>query len=67
MHDTPEPIDEYVRRRLEETRGRWKQISRDSGVPYFTIAKIVQRVSKNPRIDTLRALQGTLEQLEKAA
>lgn len=51
-----EPILEFVRRRLDEARGEWPLISRESGVPYFTIANIVQGKSADPRIGTLQPL-----------
>lgn len=52
-----EPILDYVRRRLdEEYRGQWSLISKDSGVPYDTIAKIVQGRRENPGVKTLQPI-----------
>lgn len=51
-----EPILEFVKRRLEESRGYWPQIAESSGVPYFTIANIVQGKSEDPRISSVQKL-----------
>lgn len=51
-----ENILAFVKRRLDEARGQWPDISRATGVPYFTIANIVQGKSADPRIGTLQPL-----------
>lgn len=51
-----ENILDFVRRRLDECKGKWAYVSRDSGVPYFTIAKIAQGAVTNPRVNTVQAL-----------
>lgn len=45
-----------IRRLLNERKGSWPEIARDSGVPYFTITKIASGASENPRIKTCDAL-----------
>jgi hypothetical protein len=42
--------------RLDADKGRWPEISRASGVPYFTMMKLVQRRTRNPQIKTVQAL-----------
>lgn len=51
-----EPILIFVKRRLEESRGYWPQISTATGVPYFTITNIVQGKTEDPRVSTLQKL-----------
>lgn len=51
-----EPILSFVRRKLEESRGDWVEISRASGVPYHTLTKVAQGTTPNPRIDTIQRL-----------
>lgn len=51
-----ENILDFVRRSLAEHKGKWMDISRNSGVPYFTIAKIACGAVTNPRINTVQAL-----------
>lgn len=51
-----EPMLDYVRRRLDESVGLRGRISQDTGVPYFTLAKIAQGRTKNPRAHTVQAL-----------
>lgn len=51
-----EPMLDYVIRRLNETKGKHKVIANESGVPYKTLNKIVQRVTKNPGIDHIQCL-----------
>lgn len=46
----------YVRGNLERSKGRWKEISGATGVPYDTIAKIFQRQIKDPKISKLQVL-----------
>ena len=58
---------ETIRDELHRRRGEWNSISETSGVPYFTIAKISQGVTKNPRWMTIVALSGVLFGEGKAA
>lgn len=53
-----ESTTEYLRRRLNEVKGRWPLISRESGVPYGTIEKIAQGHTTNPQVKTTDALRG---------
>ncbi len=56
MDDPNERILALVRRRLEESRGKWPVISKETGVPYFTIANIVSGKSADPRIGSIQPL-----------
>lgn len=56
MSTNIEPILIFVRRRLEEVRGSWVEVSRASGVPYHTLTKIAQGQVEDPRISTVQAL-----------
>ncbi len=47
---------EYLKRKLHEHKGDWQQISRASGVPYWTLANIAQGVVADPRVSTAEAL-----------
>ena len=51
-----EPIIEYVRRRLNEHKGEWPVIHRESGVEYDRIAKIAQGRAKNPTLAKIQPL-----------
>lgn len=53
---TDEPIMTFVRRKLDESRGQWAEVSRASGVPYHTLTKIAQGQSPDPRINTIQRL-----------
>lgn len=46
----------YVVRNLRANVGRWRQIAEGSGVPYSTVAKIGQRETENPRIESVQKL-----------
>jgi predicted transcriptional regulator len=45
-----------VRCGLSASRGRWVEVSRESGVPYHTLIKIAQGQVSNPRIETVQRL-----------
>lgn len=60
-------ILERVRLGLEETKGRWPEVAKQSGVPYPTIKSIVQGLSKSPRIDTLEKLDAYFEEIRRSA
>lgn len=47
---------DYVRKEIDAHKGMLTIVARDSGVPYFTIAKIAQGAVGNPRIKTVQAL-----------
>jgi predicted transcriptional regulator len=56
MSANVEPILSFVRRRLDEVRGHWVEVSRESGVPYHTLTKIAQGQVPDPRISTVQRL-----------
>jgi predicted transcriptional regulator len=58
---------DWIVAELHRRRGEWHQISEASGVPYFTIAKISQGVTKNPRWKTIVSLGETLGYTDQAA
>lgn len=51
-----EPILEYVKRRLDEFRGEWPTIARESGVNYWTVLNIASGKSPNPEVQNLQPL-----------
>lgn len=52
----PEPIIDFLVRRLNEHKGVWPKISEETGVEYDTIAKIAQRRRPNPRLSNVQPL-----------
>lgn len=46
----------YLRAELEGARGQWPQISRETGVPYFTITNLAQGKVDDPRLSTVQPL-----------
>ncbi|MDP5208318.1 MULTISPECIES: hypothetical protein [unclassified Microbulbifer] len=58
--DTGGDLLEKVRAQLRERRGQWKEISERSGVPYFTLIKIANGATENPRWRTLARLSEQL-------
>jgi len=58
---------EWIIDELHKRKGEWRQIAEESGVPYFTIAKISQGVTKNPRWQTINALTNVLKTENEAA
>ena len=51
---------ETLRSDLDRARGRWPAIARDTGIDYFTIARIARKNTERPRIDTVEKLQSWL-------
>lgn len=51
-----EPMLDAVLRKLDETKGEWREVSRNSGVPYSTLTKVAQRLRKAPSITTVQTL-----------
>ena len=51
-----EPLLDYVLRKLAEHKGRHVEISKATGIPYGTIAKIVQRTTANPGVNHIQVL-----------
>lgn len=46
-----------LRANLDRARGRWKQVAADTGINYFTIARIARGNTPNPQIGTVDKLQ----------
>ena len=51
-----EPLLDYVLRKLAENKGRHVEISKATGIPYGTLAKIAQRTTHNPGVNHIQAL-----------
>ena len=56
MQTNPEPILDFVKRKLTENKGVLTKVSRECDVPYSTLMKISQGVIENPRIRTVQKL-----------
>lgn len=50
-----------LRADLARARGRWPQIAGDTGVNYFTIARIARGVTPTPQINTYEKLRDWLD------
>ncbi|NIF80155.1 hypothetical protein F3J20_22635 [Paraburkholderia sp. Cy-641] len=61
MSQPKEPMLAAVVRRLRESKGKWREISRESGVPYATLTHLAQGHSADPRISTLQPLHDYFE------
>lgn len=64
FRQTSTQIVETLRKRLDDQKGRWAQLSAMSRVPYFTICKLSQGITKYPRMDTFVDLSQALDRLE---
>ena len=51
---------EEIRRRKRELHMTNQMLAEESGIPVSTVAKILGEVTKNPRKDTLRAIEKAL-------
>ena len=51
-----EPLLDYVLRKLAENKGSHVEISKATGIPYGTLAKIAQRTTANPGVNHVQAL-----------
>lgn len=51
---------EALRADLANAKGTWPRVAADTGIDYFTIARIARGVTKRPRIDTVEAIQAWL-------
>ena len=51
-----EPLLDYVLSKLDENKGRHVEISKATGIPYGTLAKIAQRTTANPGVNHVQAL-----------
>lgn len=56
MRINQEPILTTVLRRLDQAKGAWPDIARESGVPYQTLTKIACRIVSDPRVSTVQTL-----------
>lgn len=45
---------------LRRAKGHWPRIASDTGIDYFTIARIARGETPNPRIDTVEKIHGWL-------
>jgi predicted transcriptional regulator len=64
MHQEQEKLFAFVLRRLGETRGRWTDAAKYSGVPYDTVKKIAQGRTKDPSVSTVQKLADYFERLD---
>lgn len=55
----------FVKRRLSETRGRWPDVARGSGVPISTVRKIAQGQIADPAVSKVEALADYFERLDQ--
>lgn len=51
-----EKLLEFVKKELDSARGKWPEIAKVTGVPYFTITNLVQGKVEDPRISTMQPL-----------
>lgn len=49
-------LHQYVLSELDAAKGRWPEISAETGVPYQTMTKIAQRRIRNPGISHIQNL-----------
>ena len=59
-----EPLLDYVLRKLAENKGLHVEISKATGIPYGTLAKIAQRTTANPGVNHVQALADYLRGVE---
>ena len=52
---------------LESNKGRWREISSETGVSYGTIQNIAQGRSENPSVNTVEKLHNFLNQGKEGA
>lgn len=55
-NDASRDLNGFVLSQLELRKGDWPEISKASGVPYFTISKMASRTTSDPRISTVQKL-----------
>ena len=56
ISDMKENILEFVLAKLDANKGKHKEIAEASGVPYSTLAKVSQRITPNPGVQSIQAL-----------
>lgn len=54
--NSDENLLEYLKSKLEASRGQWPAISKATGVPYFTITNLAQGKVEDPRLSTVQPL-----------
>jgi hypothetical protein len=57
----------FIKDELLSRRGEWREISEAAQVPYFTMSKISNGATKDPRISSVQALTNYFLQHPKAA
>lgn len=57
----------FVKGELSRRRGEWREISSAAKVPYFTLSKISNGATKDPRISSIQALTNYFIDHPKAA
>lgn len=55
-NDVSRDLNGFVLAQLERRKGDWPEISKESGVPYFTISKIASGATNDSRISTVQKL-----------
>lgn len=50
------PILQFVLCQLDQRKGQWPRVARESGVPYRTLQKIAMREVKDPGVITVQKL-----------
>jgi transcriptional regulator with XRE-family HTH domain len=60
-----EKLSAFVKRRLNESRGRWPDVARGSGVPISTVRKIAQGQIADPAVSKVEALAEYFERLDE--
>lgn len=56
MARNEEPIFQVVKRRLEQSRGRWPDIAKSTSIPISTIRKIAQGQIADPGVSKVQTL-----------
>ena len=46
----------FIAAQLQQRKGKWRELAKASGVPYFTLTKIARGTITNPGIDTVNKL-----------
>lgn len=57
----------FVKGELSRRRGEWREISSAAKVPYFTLSKISNGATRDPRISSIQALTNYFVENPKAA
>lgn len=57
----------FIKDELSRRRGEWREISTTAKVPYFTLSKISNGATKDPRISSVQALANYFHEHPKAA